>query len=49
MGRRPVAPRFLQATFKVSLRLLNNDNLVRRVFDQAEMRFQKQDNEKLNL
>jgi hypothetical protein len=36
-------------SIKVSLRLLNNDNLVRRVFNQAEMRFQKQDSQKMNL
>jgi len=36
-------------SIKVSLRLLNNDNLVRRVFDHTEMRFQKQNNEKMNL
>jgi hypothetical protein len=34
---------------KVSLCLLDNDNLVRRMFDQLEMRFQKQDSQKMNL
>jgi hypothetical protein len=36
-------------SIKVSLCLLNNDILVRRVFEQAEMRFQKQDSQKMNL
>jgi hypothetical protein len=33
----------------ISLRLVNEDNLVRRMFDQTEMRLKKQDNKKRKL
>jgi hypothetical protein len=36
-------------SINISLRPVHEDNVVRCVFDQAEMRFQKQDSKKKNL